>query len=752
MRLKSLLSLISAVFMISALSAQNQDGPYIPKGQFLPAPKTQRSAAFYEHLEKSKSTQLFYEDFEAGQGSWITNGSWQVGNPTSGPGNGYNSPTHAATNLSGEYNNYANDWLISPQIALPDDAGDIILNFHEWFSLESGYDFGKVKISTDGGSNWTKLHVSNGTSSWRETVLSLTTYKGQNILLGFNLTSDGTAVGPGWYIDNINIEMLDPSPLEATLVSLSSQLFPLIYMSVAIESYDAGIPTLDNSNFEVFENDILQTNLFQVTPPEFGGAQRLADIIVVLDVTGSMGPYISAVKQNLLSFINALGASDINYNVGFVTFGDIVYVYNNYNLYSDLDQIMAIANAISLGEHGIGSGGDWPENQLGAMAEAAQFNFRPGAQRIQIMITDAPSHENNHITPWTVETLINNMLVPNNISVFPVFNTSCGPSAAQYIPIANATNPNGTYYHIYDNFNSVLIEIGEIIGNTYIVRYSSNNPDCDDVLRNVEINVNHEENLATANGSYMPCQAPVMYLTDDTADLPNFSWEPNTSFTIEVNIIDNHPPYVNNVMLFYKNSSSLIYQHIIMTNTGGNIWSGIIPGDFTAGPGLDYYITASDGQATYSLPSVNPANNPYQIAILPNVAPVITHDIIATASPGNNIPVSATVVDTTNNVEDVKLYYRKYGDILFQVVDMTNNVGNVYNSQIPSAFVTTDGIEYYIKATDDFGVSSSVGSFDDPIFITVSYTPLVPISNWALYLGFLLIVSFIILRFRNLFQ
>jgi len=58
------------------------------------------------------------------------------------------------------------------------------------------------------------------------------------------------------------------------------------------------------------------------------------------------------------------------------------------------------------------------------MAEAANFNFRPGAQRFEIMLTDAPSHENDEVTTWTVSTLISDRLVPNDIIVFPIFDVT----------------------------------------------------------------------------------------------------------------------------------------------------------------------------------------------------------------------------------------------------------------------------------------------------------------------------------------
>jgi len=108
---------------------------------------------------------------------------------------------------------------------------------------------------------------------------------------------------------------------------------------------------------------MLQTYLYEVTPPQSGGGSRMADIIFVLDVTGSMEDEITAVKNNMISFLQAIDSSDIDYRIGLVVFGDIYYVYNNHNTYSDYSEILNIFNAITLGENGIGTGGDDPETR-----------------------------------------------------------------------------------------------------------------------------------------------------------------------------------------------------------------------------------------------------------------------------------------------------------------------------------------------------------------------------------------------------
>jgi len=114
-RVQNLLAVVSlsiAFLLIGfiSFSEARQDRPKIPKGQSLPAPKVVRSAKAALHTAVATSI-VFEEDFEAGGTSWSTDGSWAIGSPT-----GRNC---AATDLRGNYPNYADDWLISPSISLP---------------------------------------------------------------------------------------------------------------------------------------------------------------------------------------------------------------------------------------------------------------------------------------------------------------------------------------------------------------------------------------------------------------------------------------------------------------------------------------------------------------------------------------------------------------------------------------------------------------------------------------------------------
>ena len=98
------------------------------------------------------------------------------------------------------------------------------------------------------------------------------------------------------------------------------------------------------------------------------------------------------------------------------------------------------------------------------------------------------------------------------------------------------------------------------------------------------------------------------------------------------------------------------------------------------------------------------------------MAPDMYHTPVYNAFTGNSLVITATVTDNVM-VDSVKLYYRTAGAEGWKNLEM-NKSNDKYSAIIPSADVTTAGIEYYIEAFD--GISYTYkGSAEDPYFVTV---------------------------------
>lgn len=91
--------------------------------------------------------------------------------------------------------------------------------------------------------------------------------------------------------------------LDISLVSCNSQNFPFIYLTVRVNQDGQPIADLTRDNFSITEDSIAQTDSFDVTPPGTSGGVRMADIVFLIDTSGSMGGEIAAVRNNCVAFV-----------------------------------------------------------------------------------------------------------------------------------------------------------------------------------------------------------------------------------------------------------------------------------------------------------------------------------------------------------------------------------------------------------------------------------------------------------------
>ena len=99
------------------------------------------------------------------------------------------------------------------------------------------------------------------------------------------------------------------------------------------------------------------------------------------------------------------------------------------------------------------------------------------------------------------------------------------------------------------------------------------------------------------------------------------------------------------------------------------------------------------------------------------MAPNIYHDGVYSAFTGSKLIISATANDNLQ-IDKVELFYRVTGTESWRVVTMTA-VNDRYSAVIPSSDVTTDGLEYYIRAFDGVNYAYK-GTAEQPYAITVS--------------------------------
>ncbi len=154
---------------------------------------------------------LFSDDMESGLGNWTTTGQWNL------TGSSYHSASNSLTDSpGGDYPDQS-----STSATLNGTFQATGLSFWHKYSIELGYDYGKVQISADGGP-WTTLGAYTGTALiWEQINVDLSDFAGQDIALRFAMETDYSVTDDGWYIDDVvltgnpdqNLAMTPPLPV-----------------------------------------------------------------------------------------------------------------------------------------------------------------------------------------------------------------------------------------------------------------------------------------------------------------------------------------------------------------------------------------------------------------------------------------------------------------------------------------------------------------------------------------------------------
>lgn len=141
---------------------------------------------------------------------------------------------------------------------------------------------------------------------------------------------------------------------------------------------------------------------------------RQQDVVFVFDTTGSMGDEIAEMQDAVIEFSDAIADGGIDYRLGLTEYKDFKPIHGDNATAScgDDDDFPHKVYTVTEGEtltpnkndmRGwiqslVASGGnDTPESILAALAHTVtDQTWRPGVNRMAIVITDAPAHEDGH--------------------------------------------------------------------------------------------------------------------------------------------------------------------------------------------------------------------------------------------------------------------------------------------------------------------------------------------------------------------
>jgi len=266
-------------------------------------------------------------------------------------------------------------------------------------------------------------------------------------------------------IDTYMKKAMIKSAEEAVVINIRNvdiSQFPEINVIVeAYNKYGEPIDTLLIENMHVLENNVEKKIL---SVKKISVKERVpVDFVFIIDKTGSMQSHIDAVRNNITEFTTSLIRRGIDYRIGLILFtDDVEEIYQPTEKLKDFLDWLEPVRAIG--------GRDEKENALEAILKATSLSYRPAADKVIVLITDAPYHqmgEDGHgITGQTTKSIINLMKL-NDFRVFSIV----PKKLKEYADISGQTK--GNIFDIEFPVEKILDNFSNQLTNLYALRYRS---------------------------------------------------------------------------------------------------------------------------------------------------------------------------------------------------------------------------------------------------------------------------------------
>ncbi|PKN57087.1 MAG: hypothetical protein CVU56_12675, partial [Deltaproteobacteria bacterium HGW-Deltaproteobacteria-14] len=321
---------------------------------------------------------------------------------------------------------------------------------------------------------------------------------------------------------------------------------------------------------------------------------------------------------------------------------------------------------------------------------------------------------------------------PPTITHTPIAN---GQPQGISVPIsATITDPSGVssarlYYRPtgFPSFQEVVLSATG--GDTFtgsVPSFAVGPPSVEYYLRAID-GAGNSGNLPTAGAS-----GPYTFTVQGAADVtpPTIVHDPvtgpvNAGESVALSVIVFDDSGVASVVVSYRKVGATGWSTLTLTGDGAQTWTGTIPGAAILAPGVEYFVTATDGATaanTRTAPAAG-ATGPYvfNVVVPDTAAPVITHTPVTSVAAGAALVVTANVTDDVG-VASVILYWGADSASLVSV-PMTHGAGTTWSAtvaagSIPGGAVT---LRYYLAASDAAGNASSAGTAGNPHLVAVVY-------------------------------
>ncbi len=459
-----------------------------------------------------------------------------------------------------------------------------------------------------------------------------------------------------------------PAIDSVTISAMDCSGFPEICMYVdVIDEYGVPVAGMTADSFCVSQDG---TPIGSFTVEQLSMDSCVTSVCLVVDLSGSMrdDDRIDSAKAAMHRFVDRMDPFD---RVAIVSFAscvttEIAFTSNQTDLHEAIDSL--VADGYTAAFDGIYRGVELATTELGSKAVIA---FTDGVENRSQSCWPPPDGVRSGwwgSDPYTDDsTLICDLANSAGIPVFtfnlgPIDDTWYNPEALQ----AFASGTGGFWAHAATgaDIDSVYNLVKQRLCSRYYICYES--------LDTVANGDWHTSQVCYFDGtSCDPCDidscqeldAPEITLTISTIELSDTCQPVTDPIDICAYVTDLDTPGGDlTVQLFYRSVAGS-YSSLSMTLTdvgsGDSTFCATVPdGDLSCKSWVDYYLTASDGQANVSEPAFNPQGSPHRIelcAINPPVADAGADQTIFQCTAAE-ICWPASCTDPDNNLLSCELY------------------------------------------------------------------------------------------------
>lgn len=270
----------------------------------------------------------------------------------------------------------------------------------------------------------------------------------------------------------------DVTPAAIAITQVDPSGFPqmVVYIDAETSKLPAGLAAAD---FTVTEDG----QPAEIVDFAGEGQARPVDVVFVFDTTSSMGGEIDGAITSSVLFAEQLRAAGRDFRLGLVAFGDEIRSIRSTDgsMTADVDEFTGWIRQLRAD-----GGGDDPEIALDGLAQATMMQFREGAQKVLLLITDAPPHEAGDGTLYSnvqaaelAAQLRDGGFVVYGVTIDdPSFRTVVSETGGKFYELTRRTD-----------FTSIIDEIGGDIAKQYKLTYFSPRSSYDGTTRSIAIRV-----------------------------------------------------------------------------------------------------------------------------------------------------------------------------------------------------------------------------------------------------------------------